>query len=156
MIDEGRLFNGLIWAVVTWSAFVLFYRFGGWKKKAWRRYAGGISFPASLIGIGLYVGSFSWWNLVGLVAYPAWLHLGYGANKKSTKCLRRALYGFVAGCCAAPFCLPGGLWGILALQTVIAITTSIYYGVKNPISATGEEGTLGGVFTVLTVFTQLR
>lgn len=151
-MSEARLFVGLVFAVLAWAVFVVCYRWGGWRWKPARRFVGGLVFPAALCGIALWCGTFRWAMLGGLLTYPAWLCLGYGGASAYEKARRRALYGLASGLAAAPFLIPLGLWGILALQTALNVAVCLYYGLRNPISATGEEGTLGGALVVLVVF----
>lgn len=155
-MDEGLLFLGLTWSVMTWCVFVLCYRYGGWKAKIVRRFVGGLFLPASLIGLAYYTGQFRWLMLGGLVSYPLWLSLGYGGETTATKLWRRTVYGLGAGLAAGPFLAANGLWSIWVFHSLLCLSASIFYGLINPLSAVGEEGTLAGVFIILVVCSPLR
>ena len=71
--------------------FSLFYVIGGRRWKWIRRFLGGLTLAAGLIGLSFILGSFNWWFLALLALYPAVLTLGYGGNSTGRKVVRRLI-----------------------------------------------------------------
>lgn len=157
-MSEAHLFWAVPMAGLVLTLFTTLYRLGGWKQKAWRRFAGGAVLALGIQGVALYCRSWGPWMLFSLVTIPGWLSMGYGGETTRSKLTRRALYGLIGGLAVSfPFCVgSGGLLVILGLQTALAVAASIVYGLRNPISAVGEEGTLGAAYAVLVVFSVIR
>ena len=81
--------------------------------------------------------------------------MGYGADTLPAKIKRRALYGLAVGAASIPLLLPLGLWDTALFHILLCVLASVYAGVRNPMSAVGEEGYLGAVYG-LSVFFLIR
>jgi len=123
--------------------FAFLYALGGredvhWYNRKWvRRYAGGILLPLGLIMIAQLVGSFRVTMIGALVGFPFVLSLGYGSENYLESIGRRFIYGFLFGL--------QGLWflpydpSLLAFSTCLAVISSLYLGVQNPVDSPSEE-----------------
>lgn len=139
MAIEKMQVDLVVVALSSLVIFVLFYVEGGRNEKALRRYLGSSLFLFICTLISVLSGSFSYWQLLSWPALMAALTMGYGANKTAAKLRKRALYGLAVGGASAPYLLAMGQWEIFLFQVVLAVAASVFYGVKNPMSAVGEE-----------------
>ena len=137
-------------AVTLLGVFVICYVMGGRGHKWIRRWAGGFIFALGCCLLAVWSGVSHWLMLLAIPAYPATLSLGYGGTTTATKVKRRALYGLAVGASSGPLLLPLGLWWPFVYQVLLAVFTSVFYGLTNPTSAVGEESvvSLGLVCTV--------
>ena len=147
---EARQLWQAAFALLLLSSFVWLYARGGRNTKAIRRFWAGLSFPIGCVLLAAWSGVSHWLMLLAIPAYPAALSLGYGGTTTATKVKRRALYGLAVGASSGPLLLPLGLWWPFVYQVLLAVFTSVFYGLTNPTSAVGEESivSLGLVCTV--------
>lgn len=153
---EVRQLAQLVVASLALAAFSFLYSLGGREQKALRRYVGSSLFALACIGIAFWSSVGSWWQFLSWPALMAALTLGYGANTLSRKLIRRFLYGLVVGLASVPFFLPMGLWELALFQTALAVVASTYYGIRNPMSAVGEEGQIGLLMVACWPFAAIR
>lgn len=118
-----------------------------------RRWAGGLLFPAGLIGLALWLGVFRWVMLGAFVTYPAALHLGYGGDTTWQKMRRRGLYGLALGLAGLPLILAQfAYWPLLAGQCLIAVIANGWFGTRNTIPAAHEEVLIAACSTMVVPF----
>lgn len=144
-----------LWQVVAamglLSTFVVLYVRGGRSNRAVRVWGGGLAWAIGNLLLALWSGIASVWMLLAIPAYPAALSAPYGGdNTTASKLRERAIFGIAVGASSGAFLIPLGLVWPWVYQVLLAMFTSVFYGVTNPTSAVGEEGiiSLGMVFTV--------
>ena len=142
------------WALLTIIIFAFLYSLGGKSgtSKSVRRWVGGIFLPLSTILLALTVGNFHWFMVIALVAYPAALSIGYGGETLGEKFLRRSIFGVAVGVSCLAIAVPVGLLSMGLFQIGLAWATSVFFGIKNPVSARAEETIVGLLSTCLVPF----
>lgn len=155
-MTEATAFRRLLVALLGLGGFALAYRLGGWKRKAWRRWAGGLLFASLCTQLALWSQVWQPQMLLAFLSYPLALSIGYGALAIPEKLFRRLTAGVFLGVASAPFLLPLGLWGPWAFQIILSTMAHLYFGLTNPTSATGEEGLIGLCGVAIVPFMLLR
>ena len=140
-----RIFIVLVFATI--------YCVGGRRWKWIRRWVGGSFMAASLIGLSIALGRFSWPFAAASVGIYGGLVLGYGAKTTARKVLRRALYGLALGLSGFGIGLTQGVWLLGLFQVILAVFASVYLGVLNPAkSAVDEEALIALLGTAVLPF----
>ena len=123
--------------------FVMFYVIGGrdGTTKGLRRFVGSGLFLAGTLLLSVFLGSFKWTLLIPSGILIAGLCLGYGGNGIKGF-MRRLAYGIVLGFAGFSFACFLGLLGMGIFQFILAVSASLYYGVRNPILAVNEEAVI--------------
>ena len=141
-------------ALFTLSLFAFLYSLGGRKEKWLRRFLGSTLFCLGCNLIAFQSNIWSIWMLGGFVTYPIALSLGYGGNTTATKLFRRTLYGLALGLASIPFLIHQP--SMILFQTLLSMSISIWWGIKNPTSAVGEEGAIGALSVILIPFLLIK
>ena len=138
------------------AMFGLCYMIGGRRGKWVRRFLGGLLFPTGCLWMAQQGGTFHWLMLGSLIAYPAVLCLGYGGETVGQKLRRRTVYGLGLGAAGLWLLIPAGHPLIGLAQVVLAILVSLGFGIRNPITASAEEGQIALLSTCLIPFALIR
>lgn len=122
------------------TGFATAYGFGGIHGKWKRRVLGSLFLTASIIGISLWMDSFSYWLLLCAPFYFGALTKGYGGDEIKEKIIRRSIAGGLAAVASLPVMIIQEAWTILAFHIVLCLSTSIVMGVINPFSKPNKLG----------------
>ncbi len=152
MVDEWFLvwMTPLRLAVVL--VFALLYVIGGRKWKWLRRFVGGLFLGASVIGLSLMLGSFSWWLLGVPAMYVIALCMGYGGDTIPEKFMRRLIYGIALGGVGLYVGIVSGVWLLGLFQILLAVFASVWLGLLNPVNAVNEESLIATLSVVCVPF----
>ncbi len=139
--------------VVVISA--LLYRLGGWKNKAYRRFAMPIFYCLCCSVIAILKHSFSYFFIVAMVLEVAALCKGYGkhGDKLINKIKLRAIAGVLVAIAALPYFIPSKAYSIFALHFIFCVSASILLGSFNQTAegAASEEANIGIAYKLLPI-----
>lgn len=140
------------------GGFAWLYALGGRQGigKRIRRWIGGMLFAFGCVALAVRAGAMNKIMFLSFLAYPAALTMGYGNPIFLSKLRRRFLYGLANGAVSGFFLLPIGRWDVWLFQIGLAISASLFWGLRNPTSAVGEEGAIGLLMVVCVPLTLIR
>ena len=119
------------------------YAYGGMRGKWKRRFVAPFVLVITLVGVSLWMRTFSWYYLLVLPLLSAALSIGYGADRMSWKIIKRMVYSLACICAVLPLVFINQAWVVFALHCGVVLATTIILGVINPISARAEETVIG-------------
>lgn len=106
----------------------------GVKARIWKRLI------APLVFVSLLFAFKAHWAIA--ILYPTYLiscTVGYGAENKLEKVIRRSLWSLIRTMACLPLVLISGSYTLIILQAITGIACTVILGVKNPLSAPKEE-----------------
>ena len=125
------------------------YGFGGVSGKWKRRFIAPFLLTGGIMGVSLWIQTFSWYYAFFALLLAGAFSIGYGENSKlmkltKSKVLTRGIAGLAIGAAALPIALVNGAWILLCLHISFTISTSIILGVFNPTKSARAEETMIG------------
>jgi len=135
--------------VICIAVFGLLYGFGGMVKKSIRRVGGPVWIAISILIISSIQKTISLWYFLYPLLLAGALCIGYGAEKKSEKIKKRALYGLALGFSAIPVAIVTSKWLLFGFHLALCIGASVLLGVYNPLRNARDEETLIGALSVI-------
>ena len=137
------------------------YGFGGISGKWKRRMIAPAVLTLGILGIGAWIGNFSWWFALWFLGLFAAFTLGYGVNSSlmgilGSKVAVRAVVGLLVSLAALAIAIPMAAWLMLGFHVVLMVATSAVLGAFNPTkSARAEETTIGFVAGFIPIMTMI-
>ncbi len=149
-MSEWMIQNIVILRLVLIAIFSYFYAVGGLKNKLWRRLGCPIVLLAGVLTVGLFAGTFNYWNLLCIPILGLALSLGYGADETWLKISKRG-YCALAYCVSMlPLAITSGLWLLYLLHTLLVVSVVISLGVWNFARNAREEESIIGL-SIITI-----
>ena len=135
--------------VIAVAVFGLFYGLGGMIKKSIRRIGGPVWIAISILIISSIQKTISLWYFLYPILLMGSLCIGYGAERKSEKIKKRALYGLALGVSAIPIAIITSKWLLFGFHLILCIGANVLFGVCNPLRNARDEETLIGILSVI-------
>ena len=132
------------------------YGFGGIHGKWKRRFIAPALATAGIVGISLWLKTFSVWSIFYVLPLVGAYSIGYGESSKlnkltKNKIITRAIVGLALGFAALPIAIAFSAWTLWALHIGICVSVSTISGAFNPMKSARAEETMIGAASLLTV-----
>lgn len=140
--------------VIIVAGYSLFYGLGGYNKLWKRRFLANGLLASIIIACSIIQASFSWWFLLLYFTYFGATSLGYGADELIEKIWKRFYCGLAYAVASLPLAIVHQKWGLLALHTIICVSTSIIVGATNSdeTQARESETMIGAMIAFVPMF----
>lgn len=124
------------------------------RPRIWRRWIAPLAFTIPTILLHLIFHSFKWPMLLSIGTYIGAMYAQKygGTDKLWLKILERTYSGLIVGLASLAFAYSAHSWLMFGAQIVLAISSHLVFGIKNPLKAEWEERVISFLTVVLVPF----